>query len=528
MEHFGNSASAAYEVNASTPTSATTILEKRRYAGRRHRLPGVREAATRSTRSPPDFEHAGDRHLQEGRLPEAGHRRQARRTPPTTGSQSEYWQHFDIEAQPEVRRQPASRTCSDLADSLPRALPDTEQLERERPGNFARRRALVPRVPGLVPARAGDRRRSTTSWPSCCSSTGRSARRRTEYERTAYAYRRARQGLGRRLRRGVRAPRERQGRHPGRAHRGAARGDPQLDQVRRHLPQARKGHHRAGRDRRRPVRDEGLRAGTRGRHPPDHPVPDRRAGAAARRLDRGRARLVRAAEIPGRGGRLRTTCCGSHPGTTRRSPGFYDNLAASIYKQGELAGKAEDHKTAAGHFLRIAQAAPNSKIRPTAEYDGASALLKLKDWDRAVEVLQGFRKTFPTHELQGEVTKKIAFAYREAGKLTVAAAEYERIEKESKDGEVRRGALLVSADLYEQAGDTARALEVYRRYVAAFPKPLELALESRYKIATIHKSRKDDERLLSPSCARSRTWTRAPGASAPTAPASSAPPPRSA
>jgi len=171
--------------------------------------------------------------------------------------------------------------------------------------------------------------------------------------------------------------------------------------------------------------------------------------------------------------------------------GFYDNLAASIYKQGELAGKAEDHKTAAGHFLRIAQAAPNSKIRPTAEYDAASALLKLRDWDRAVEVLQAFRKSYPAHELQGEVTKKIAFAYREAGKLTVAAAEYERIEKESKDNEVRRGALLVAADLYEQAKDTGRALEVYRRYVAVFPKPLELALESRYKIATIHKSRKD-------------------------------------
>jgi len=89
-----------------------------------------------------------------------------------------------------------------------------------------------------------------------------------------------------------------------------------------------------------------------------------------------------------------------------------------------------------------------------------------------VDVLQAFRKNHPAHELQPEITKKIAYTYREAGKLTVAAAEYERIEKESKDDEVRRGALLVAADLYEQTQDTNRALDVYRRYVAAFPKPL--------------------------------------------------------
>ena len=171
--------------------------------------------------------------------------------------------------------------------------------------------------------------------------------------------------------------------------------------------------------------------------------------------------------------------------------GFQDNLAASIYKQGELASKADDHKNAAHHFLRVAEAAPNSKIRPTAEYDGASALIKLKDWDRTVEVLQAFRKNYPGHELQLDVTKKIAFAYREAGKLTVAATEYERIEKDSKDEETRRGALLLAADLYEQAKETDRALGVYRRFVAVFPKPLEMALDSRYKISLIYKSRND-------------------------------------
>ena len=41
-----------------------------------------------------------------------------------------------------------------------------------------------------------------------------------------------------------------------------------------------------------------------------------------------------------------------------------DNLAAAIYKQGEQANLAQDHRAAADHFLRIAQAAPTSEDPP--------------------------------------------------------------------------------------------------------------------------------------------------------------------
>ncbi len=168
-----------------------------------------------------------------------------------------------------------------------------------------------------------------------------------------------------------------------------------------------------------------------------------------------------------------------------------DNLAASIYKQGEQANKREDYKAAAEHFLRVATVAPTSKIRPTAEYDGATALLQLKEWNRAVGVLQAFRKNYPGNELQPEATKKIAFALKEAGNPALAAAEYERVETESKDDELRRGALALAAELYEQAGQSAGALRVYRRYVEYFPKPLELAIETRHKIAQLYKSAND-------------------------------------
>src|SRR5260370_143517 len=40
-----------------------------------------------------------------------------------------------------------------------------------------------------------------------------------------------------------------------------------------------------------------------------------------------------------------------------------DNLAASIYKQGELARNAQDYRATADHFLRIRTTAPTSTIR---------------------------------------------------------------------------------------------------------------------------------------------------------------------
>jgi tetratricopeptide (TPR) repeat protein len=175
---------------------------------------------------------------------------------------------------------------------------------------------------------------------------------------------------------------------------------------------------------------------------------------------------------------------------------LFDNLAAAIYKQGEQARGQEDYSVAAEHFLRISVMAPTSGIRPSAEYDAAAVLIQLKDWSRAATVLSGFRTNFPEHELQPEVTKKIAFVYREAGKFSLAAEEFERIETESDDDQIRQEALLTAAELHEKANDSTRVLEVYRRYVDYFPKPVEVNLETRNKIAQLLEQQQQREEYL--------------------------------
>ena len=166
-------------------------------------------------------------------------------------------------------------------------------------------------------------------------------------------------------------------------------------------------------------------------------------------------------------------------------------LAASLYKQGEQASLRADYAVAAENFFRVAQLAPTSKIRPAADYDGAMALIQLKEWDRAAEVLRTFQTSYLGHQLQPEATKKLALIYKETGQLSLAAAEYERVEAQIQDDDIRREALQLAADLYAQTDQPDKVLQVHRRYLSYFPKPLERSLELRTEIATILKSQND-------------------------------------
>ena len=168
-----------------------------------------------------------------------------------------------------------------------------------------------------------------------------------------------------------------------------------------------------------------------------------------------------------------------------------DNLAASIYKQGEQARSADDYAAAAEHFLRIKTVAPESKIRASAEYDAAAALIHLEQWSRSAEVLEDFRATYPDNELRPEATRQLANVYEKAGNLSRSASEYERVAVDAGDPETRRQAILVAGDLYEKSASADEAMRVYLQYIDAFPRPLDAALDIRYKLADMYKARND-------------------------------------
>ena len=161
-----------------------------------------------------------------------------------------------------------------------------------------------------------------------------------------------------------------------------------------------------------------------------------------------------------------------------------ERLAATVYKEGEAKQKTGDGAGAVDDYLRVARVAPDSKIRSTAQYDAAAQLINLKQWDRAINVLEEYRKQYPKSELSADVTKKLAVAYTEAHRPGEAAAEFELIAANpAEDRKVQREALMQSADLYAKANNTPKAVSMLEKFIGTNPTPITDAEEARQRLA---------------------------------------------
>lgn len=167
-------------------------------------------------------------------------------------------------------------------------------------------------------------------------------------------------------------------------------------------------------------------------------------------------------------------------------PAVVERLAASIYRQGEQKNAAGDSAAAIADFLRVAQLAPTSKIRANADFDAAALLIREKQWDRAISVLEDFCHHFPRSPMQEEVTRKLAVAYSAAHRPAEAAVEFEKIaDSPNETPEVQREATLQAAQLYDKAGNTDKSRVMLEAFVKHFPQPLNPAMEARNKLAVI-------------------------------------------
>ncbi len=163
-----------------------------------------------------------------------------------------------------------------------------------------------------------------------------------------------------------------------------------------------------------------------------------------------------------------------------------ERLAAAVYRQGEARRQAGDVSGAADDFLRVARTAPGSKIVATAQYDAAAALISTQQWDRAIQVLEAYRRDFPQGEYAADVTRKLAVAYVEAGRGEQAAAEFERIAATpGEDPSVVREALVKAADLYDRAGNAPRTIALLEQQVQKYPVPVGEAIEVRQRLADL-------------------------------------------
>lgn len=171
-------------------------------------------------------------------------------------------------------------------------------------------------------------------------------------------------------------------------------------------------------------------------------------------------------------------------------PAIYDRLAASIYKQGEEKRNAGNYAGAVSDFLRVAQVTPVSSLRATADYDAATTLINLKEYNRASSLLEQFRRNYPKNPLNAGIPEKLAVIYSETGQSGRAAHEMEIMANNNHANKKYSADLLwQSATYYDKANDINNAQRVYTQYVRENPAPLERAMEARHKLAEYaHKS----------------------------------------
>jgi len=165
-----------------------------------------------------------------------------------------------------------------------------------------------------------------------------------------------------------------------------------------------------------------------------------------------------------------------------------ERIAASVYRQAEEAQAAGEIGAAVDQFMRVAAVQPGSEFAPTAVYDAAALLITNQQWLEAADILEHFRREFPDHRFNDDVTQKLAVAHEEAGETVRAGIEYERIATlAGVDAGVHREALWRAADLYEKAGTATDRQRVYAEIVTRFPAPFGESIEARQRLADLAK-----------------------------------------
>jgi tetratricopeptide (TPR) repeat protein len=157
-----------------------------------------------------------------------------------------------------------------------------------------------------------------------------------------------------------------------------------------------------------------------------------------------------------------------------------DRLAASIYKQGEQNVANNYLPLAVNDFLRVLAKTPESAIRINAQYDAASYLLQMQEWQQGIDLFTDFRRRFPKNKLTENIQDQLILAYQQNKNWQQAAAELLLLHQANSQSEEGRQALYVAAQYLHKIGNTQKALDAYRTYAHSYAMPFAEANEARF------------------------------------------------
>lgn len=177
----------------------------------------------------------------------------------------------------------------------------------------------------------------------------------------------------------------------------------------------------------------------------------------------------------------------------RQDKDLAEHIAAAIYRQGEQARSAGKQDQAAAAFLRVGQAAPDSSIHATADYDAAQAYLAAGQTAQAVQVLGAFRQQHPDSPLVPQATAALALADLKLNDTGAAASEFERIANSPSSSRAeQQEALQQAARLYSQRKDDASEARVLTLFVQRYPDAFDASLEAQHRLIELAQARRDD------------------------------------
>lgn len=170
---------------------------------------------------------------------------------------------------------------------------------------------------------------------------------------------------------------------------------------------------------------------------------------------------------------------------------YQDRLTASIYRQAEKLRDAKDVDGAVAAYKRAASVATDVKFKAGAEFDAATMYLNAERHAEAIPLLVAFRASFPESDLNETIPEKLALSYEKTGQLDKAAIEYEGISArhQKTNPELSRQALLTAADMFEKSGKADESLRVYHKYTTTFPKPVDVNMETLFRLHAAYEKR---------------------------------------
>lgn len=184
--------------------------------------------------------------------------------------------------------------------------------------------------------------------------------------------------------------------------------------------------------------------------------------------------------------------------TTASYANIAERLAASIYKQGELAQLGGDTEQAVDHLLRIRglnfQNPKVTELAARGQFDAIGFLMELTHYPRAYEELLDYRKRYPSHPLTIELTAKAIIILEALDKPYDAAEELTRLAKTSEDPQVQQQSLFLAAESYQKAEATNKAIDRYRSYANRYKYAHPELLEAQFQLAGLYRQTGDSKR----------------------------------